>query len=82
MRFGSDLTLGMRRLKRGYDKKKNSDASNAQMAQGSGHGLGHSSSQARRLLPIVIEERQPDRLEVVDIHDGSHLVTKNIIRDD
>jgi hypothetical protein len=26
LRFGSDLTIGMRRLKRGYDKKKSSDA--------------------------------------------------------
>jgi hypothetical protein len=82
LRFGSELSLGMKRVKRNYDKKKNCEAYGGAQAQGgSSNSLGNSASQARRLLPIVIENLPPDRLTVVDKNDGTHLVTNHYIRD-
>jgi hypothetical protein len=82
LRIGSDLSLGMRRLRRNYDKKKPSDANGmVGSSGGNGSSLNHSASQARRLHAIVIEELPPDRLSVNDKNDGATLVTSPYIRD-
>lgn len=84
VRMGSDLQVGMRRLKRGYDNKKASgkisDASLAANGGGAGNGLNLSPSQARRFHPIVIEEIKPIMAIPREKNDGSVLVTAPYIK--